>query len=143
MPALHLLLHNNAIAMNRLEVLQALTARINKPGHNLDSLTQIFEVYKALLSEAMADEAYRNGLRRASEELPDLQRLIGKKHDAVLKGRLTDAIRTFRQLAEAAEKAEVPEDPVATGQSIDNPAGTNEQPDNGKHVRNIPTLGMD
>ena len=128
--------------MAYLESIQLLNERIRKSGPGMADLEKLLDDYKALLTQVTAaGDEYRKDLRRLQEELPDLQRLVGRKHDAILKGRLQDAIVMMKKKVEAIEQptAEAPEPQTADGaDSAD--ISIQEEP---KRFRNIPKLGMD
>jgi hypothetical protein len=116
--------------MNKSDAIKALSARLSSRSQNMEELTAIFEDYKILVGEIGAlDPTYRIALQHLPEEFPDLQRLIGRKHDAILKGRLVDAISLLRKKVEALE-------PQQGEQPEESPAGE-------KRVRNTPNLGME
>ena len=119
--------------MNKSEAIKSLSARINSRSQSMEDLTGIFEDYKMLVAQfAASDSSYGTALRHLPEEFPDLQRLIGRKHDAILKGRLIDAISLLRKKVEALEP-----------QQIEQPEQSEESPAGEKRVRNTPNLGMD
>ena len=119
--------------MNKTEAIQALSTRLKSTSGDIESLAVIFEEYKVMVAQFSAsDPALGTALRHLPEEFPDLQRLIGRKHDAILKGRLIDAISTLRKKVEALELQQI-EQP---DQPVDAPAEE-------KRVRNTPNLGME
>ena len=120
--------------MNNAERVKHLWARIKERSHSLDDLSQIFTDYKSIVSDISADEASNHiALRKLIQEFPDLERLIGRKYDAILKGRLIDAISILKKRIEELETQDNSE-PL---KSADEEAG------NEKRVRNMPSLGMD
>lgn len=127
--------------MKNLEQVQTLWSRAKGGSHDLAALATLLEDYKAVLEGVMASgDSYRTELRRLHEELPDLQRLITRKHDAILKGRLQDAIGALKKKVEAVE-APVEEAPVIIpAEATDDSMGLTEEK---RSVRNIPNLGMD
>jgi len=80
---------------------------------------------------AALSPAYKSALQHLPEEYPDLQRLVGRKFDAILKGRLIDAISLLKKKLELLD----PEDAAPT-QSVDDA-------DLQGRVRNAPNLGME
>lgn len=130
--------------MKNTEHVQALWERIKKPNVNLADLSTLLEDYKGVLGNIMAgDEDYRSSLRRLHEELPDLQRLVGKKHDAILKGRMQDAIGALKNKIDAGETPPEPETqtPALLGSDAAIIALQEEQAP--KPSRNMPNIGMD
>jgi hypothetical protein len=119
--------------MNKTAAILALSARINSRSQSLEELTQIFEDYKILVAElAGTDAAYKSALQHLPEEFPDLQRLVGRKHDAILKGRLIDAVSTLKKKVEGLEAPNV--EPLEKQEEATSPE---------KRIRNTPNLGMD
>jgi len=113
-------------------MIQFLTAQAKRSTQTHDELVEIFENYKKMLLALEASEpAYRNSLQRLREEFPDIERIIIKKHDPILKGRLTDALTSFRKKVEEVEGVKEEEEPKST-----------EALPEEKRVRNMPNLGM-
>lgn len=131
--------------MSQLEAVKALGTKLNQPGLRMDDLASLFEAYKQVLAGVMASDAsYQTSLRRQHEELPDLQRLIGKKHDAILKGRLTDGLRAVRKKIEELEQPDMQQPEATEAPGTDAPGTTPDAPDQQeRRFRNMPTLGMD
>lgn len=136
--------------MNKSEMVQSLWQRIKQPKHNMEQLTQIFAEYKAMVADFATSSAdYREALLHMHEEFPDLQRLVGKGHDAVLKGRLVDAINSLKkkvamlsgEVEEAPIVEETPLPPTPTEPAAENLENkdTEEKP----KFRITPSLGMD
>jgi hypothetical protein len=126
--------------MKYLEQVQTLWSRAKGGTHDLATLATLLEDYKTLLGQVMtSDESYRAGLRRLQEELPDLQRLITRKHDAILKGRLQDAIVALKKKVEVVEAPIAEPDVPATATADESGNITEEK----RPIRNMPTLGMD
>jgi len=119
--------------MNKSELVQALSARINSRSQSFEELEQIFEDYKALVGElAASGPAYKSALQHVPEEFPDLQRLVGRKHDAILKGRLIDAVSILKKKVEGLE--------AQNAEPLEKPE---EAPAPEKRIRNTPNLGME
>ena len=132
--------------MNKSEMVQSLWERIKQPKHTMAVLTQIFEEYKATVADfAASSPEYQKALRHTPEEFPDLTRLIGKGHDAVLKGRLIDAIGALKKKVAELDPPPVEEAPQPTLEAPATEASASEegaQPEKPK-FRITPTLGMD
>lgn len=138
--------------MNKTEMVQSLWQRIKQPKHNMEQLTQIFAEYKALVADFVSSgEDYRQALLHTHEEFPDLQRLVGKGHDAVLKGRLVDAINSLKKKV-ATLSGEVdgpgPVEEIVAPQTSSAPETMLETPENNEtevkpKFRITPSLGMD
>jgi hypothetical protein len=125
--------------MKNLEQVQTLWSRAKGASHDLAALGTLLDDFKTVLERVMASgDTYRADLRRLHEELPDLQRLITKKHDIVLKGRLQDAISALKKKVESVE-APVEETPAAAETTNEGITVTEEK----RHVRNTPNLGME
>ncbi len=132
--------------MSKLDAIKSLWQRAKAADHNTESLSTLLADYTRTLNEVMADGDDYNSLRRLREELPDLQRLITKKHDAILKGRLQDGIGALKKKVEEVEapplpvtEAEVP-DAGGAGETI---VSLQEDEAPKKPFRNMPSIGMD
>ena len=131
--------------MSNLETIKGLWERVRSANHNTESLTALLGDYSATLGTVTdTNEEYKTALRRLREEIPDLQRLVTKKHDPILKGRLQDAIHALRKKVEEveappAEEAQPAEQEDNTGAE----AAVTPQPEAGSRHRNMPNLGMD
>ncbi|MBS1615245.1 MAG: hypothetical protein JST06_03915 [Bacteroidetes bacterium] len=125
--------------MNAAETTQKLWERVRKSGQPLAVLSDILNDYQqALETIAAGDESMRAKLRLQREEIPDLQRLITRKHDTILQGRLQDGIRKLKKVIS-------PEEPPAELPGTESNAETmpDESPTEPKPFRNMPNLGMD
>ncbi len=130
--------------MSNLEQIKGLWERAKSANHNTESLTTLLADYTRVLSVVTdSDEAYKTSLRRLREEIPDLQRLVTKKHDPILKGRLQDAINALRRKVEEVEAPPAEVAPVASQDNTDAATGVVAPPEDGHRVRNMPNLGMD
>jgi hypothetical protein len=128
--------------MSKLDAVQTLWEQAKKSGQNMDDLEILLEDYKVMLNDVMASgDEYRKSLRRLYEEIPDLHRLVGKKHDAILKGRLQDAISILKKTVSVAETPPTTEapNPEVTGTDTTELSVEEER----KPFRNMPSLGMD
>jgi len=126
--------------MTKTEMVQALWAHVRQPNHSLEDLEQILEVYKDTVADfASSSPEYRKALLHTHEEFPDLQRLVGKKHDAVLRGRLIDAITSLKK-----KVADI-ESPVLPGTDEAEPPKPAVEGEEGEKpkFRILPSLGMD
>ncbi len=131
--------------MDKLQVVQSLKSRLSKTAQSHEDLVQVFEDYKATLTEILrSEDTYRTGLRRQGEELPDLQRLVDKKHDPILKGRLIDGLSAIKKKVEELEAPAAPEQQEETG-AVSNGSTLLSVQEEGAPPprRNMPTLGMD
>lgn len=119
--------------MNKVEMIQFLQTQAKRPTQTHDELVEVFENYKTMLIALEASGPdYRKGLQRLREEFPDIERIVIKKHDPILKGRLIDALSTFRKKVEELEGT--------ADEAVETPT---EEPLNGeRRVRNMPNLGM-
>ena len=97
-----------------------------------NDLTTIRSLVAAYKSEG---PAYQDALQNVHEEFSDLERLISRKHDVILKGRLTDAIKAFMKKVESVHP-ELQTD--ETSQNAQGAAG-----DNQTFRRNKPGLNME
>ncbi len=131
--------------MNNQDTIKALLERLGK-AKNTPELEAVLDGYEAALGSAVAGNAdYKPKLRRLQEEIPDLRRMIPKKFDAILKGRISDGLRAFRKQV---EELEAPAPPPAAEAAPDPSHSVTElrlgeeqaQP---KPFRNMPSLGMD
>lgn len=131
--------------MSNSENVQALWERIKKPKLSLGDLSSLLNDYQSVLTEVMASRDEYRALRRQQEELPDLQRLLGKKYDSVLQGRLQDGISAVkRKIAEVEAQPAEPETETPAPLGADVPViGLQEGEEGSKPFRNMPTLGMD
>ncbi|MEO6830839.1 MAG: hypothetical protein ABI378_01320 [Chitinophagaceae bacterium] len=138
--------------MNKTEMVQSLWQRIKQPKHSMEQLTQIFAEYKAMVADFVSSgEDYREALLHTHEEFPDLQRLVGKGHDAVLKGRLVDAISSLKKKVAklsgeveepiVAEEIVMPETQSVVDSAVD--ISENKEPEVKPKFRITPSLGMD
>ena len=128
--------------MNYSGRVQSLWERIKQPSLQPDALSALLADYQQTLEEISAsDEELRGKLRLQREELPDLQRLITRKHDAILQGRLQDAIGKMKKLVAAPEAppAETPGNPEQAASDIPGRPGEEAR----KPFRNMPNIGMD
>src|SRR4051794_17191990 len=92
--------------MNKSELVQSLWEEIKRRSISHEDLVQIFDEYQDMVSDfSKSGEPYRTALMHMHEEFPDMQRLVGRKHDEILKGRLLDAIGIFKKKIEAIEAA--------------------------------------
>lgn len=90
--------------MNKSELVQSLWDEIKRRSISHEDLVQIFDDYQDLVGDlSKSGEPYRTAVLHSHEEFPDLQRLIGRKHDEILKGRLMDAISALKKKVEAIE----------------------------------------
>ncbi len=122
-------------------MVQGLWERIRQPKHTMPVLNQIFEEYKALVTEFKADsEDYVKALKHTHEEFPDLSRLIGKGHDAILKGRLMDAIGALKKKV---TELEAPPADESSAPTADAEKTASDQEAEKPKFRNMPSLGMD
>ena len=125
--------------MNSMEIAQGLWDRIKQPKHNLEELVVIFQDYKAAVTSISAsDPEYKTALHYLAQEWPDLDRLIGKKHDVILKGRLMDAIAKMKK--KIADLQVTPETEPEGGEKDYIP---DTLLDVAPPKRNIPNLGME
>jgi hypothetical protein len=126
--------------MTQVESIQILWERVRQPGQDLEALGAILDELQAVLDDVSADAELRPRLRMQREELPDLRRLITKKHGAILQGRLQDSIGKLRTLmAPQAPPAETPEGNADAGnRKEDGTSGPEARP-----FRNMPNLGME
>jgi hypothetical protein len=132
--------------MSKLPIIQSLWDRVKKNGQTTEDLSALLDDYKDVLQDVMREsDDYKSSLRRWQEEIPDLQRLIPKKFDAILKGRLQDAIGALKKKVEAVEAPPVVEEEVAPQvPGADAPVvGIGEEEEVKKPFRNMPSLGMD
>ncbi|MBS1645420.1 MAG: hypothetical protein JST21_15475 [Bacteroidetes bacterium] len=142
--------------MNQQEMVQRLWQQIKQPKHSMEQLKQIFAEYQALVvAFSITSTEYKAALRHTPEEFPDLERLVKKGHDAVLKGRLVDAINALKKKVEMisgvvdAPDPEVPQMAATITPNLAEPP--NEQaapaadgdPDKKPKFRITPSLGMD
>ena len=118
--------------MNNQEAITALLTRLKQPAQqSTEALTQIFNDYKTLVADyKSAGSEYQTALQHVHEEFSDLERLISRKHDVILKGRLTDAIRAFMKKVESLHPESQTDAQGATG-------------DDPTFHRNKPSLNMD
>jgi hypothetical protein len=132
--------------MNNLFRIKSLLTRLGNAA-GMPDLETILNDYEAALNEAVAGNPdYKTKLRRLIEEVPDMRRMVPKKFDAILKGRINDGLRGFRKQV---EELEAPAAPAETGSAPD-PShavtevklGEGEAPA-AKPFRNMPSLGMD
>ena len=127
--------------MNKSEIVQSLWQRIKGSKQSHEDLVAIFQDYQDTVTEfSLSSESYRAALLRAPEEFPDLQRLVGRKHDEILKGRLIDAISSLKKKTEAIE---APDTSTSIGGTSDQSVSTSEEPTPETHIRNKPTLRME
>lgn len=127
--------------MIQAESLQVLWERVRKPGLDLEALSAILDELQRILEDIAASDAeLRSKLRMQREELPDLRRLITKKHDAILQGRLQDSIGKIKRLL-AAPEASPAETPESNEDGTNGEEGAAQQ--ERKPFRNMPNLGMD
>lgn len=124
--------------MNASEIAQQLWEQVRKSGQTLEQLNAILNDYQQAMDVLAAnDDELRGKLRLQREEIPDLQRLITRKHDAILQGRLQDGIRKLKKLV-------CPEPPATElPQAEGNKDIATENPEPPKPFRNMPNLGMD
>jgi hypothetical protein len=129
--------------MEKLPAVKALWDRVKKPNQSLDELSKLLQDYEVVLKDVCASsDDYKNGLRRQIEELPDLQRLVGKKHGPILQGRIQDGTSMLKKKVEAVELPSEIEEP-RTGTLGADSTVVSLQEEERKPFRNIPTLGMD
>ena len=130
--------------MTKLHTIQSLKVRLNARPQTLQDLVAVFEDYKRTVTSFISEGApYSAALRHTHEEYPDLQRLIGKGHDAVLKGRLADALSTLRKKVEEIEKATLPDAPDNNTEAPAADTQEGNDADGKPKWRSTPTLGMD
>jgi hypothetical protein len=119
--------------MTNIETVQALWDRAKQRAHTLEELTQLFNDYKETVNSLTSSTPeYKAALHYTPQEWPDLDRLIGKKHDLILKGRLIDAITNLKKKVGEIEAQVVEEQPIP-----------DELLDVAPPRRNIPNLGME
>jgi hypothetical protein len=131
--------------MNNLFRIKSLLTQLGNASGMAD-LETILNEYEAALNEAVGQNAdYRPKLRRLIEEVPDMRRMVPKKFDAILKGRINDGLRAFRKQV---EELEAPA-PTETSQAAPDPSHSvteikiGEEEPQSKPFRNMPSLGMD
>ncbi len=133
--------------MNNLFRIKSLLTQLGNAS-GIQDLESILTEYETALNAAVAGNAeYKQKLRRLIEEIPDMRRLIPKKFDAILKGRINDGLRAFRKQVEELEAPAAA--PASTAGAAD-PShavtelkiGDSETPQQ-KPFRNMPSLGMD
>lgn len=131
--------------MNNLFRIKSLLASLGN-AEGMSDLETILNDYESALNAAVAgDPEYKATLRRLIEEIPDMRRMIPKKFDAILKGRINDGLRAFRKQVEAREAPPAPVDesaPIPSHAVTDVKLGESEEPQQ-KPFRNMPSLGMD
>lgn len=136
-------------------MVQSLWQRIKQPKHSMEQLKQIFAEYQALVvAFSITSTDYKVALLHTPEEFPDLERLVKKGHDAVLKGRLVDAINTLKKKVEQISGLkEAPAEPETTEvAATDTPINLEQEsttptaeddPEKKPKFRITPSLGMD
>jgi hypothetical protein len=118
--------------MNKLEMVQSLWEEIKRRSISHEDLVQIFDDYQDMVADfTKSGEPYRAALLHVHEEFPDMQRLVGRKHDEILKGRLVDAISSLKEKIELMES-----------QTTESPE-TGEPSEPETHIRNKPNLRME
>lgn len=120
-----------------------LTTLDNSKG--MAELEAVLNDYEGALNAAVAgNPEYRAKLRRLIEEIPDLRRMIPKKFDAILKGRIQDGLRAFRKQVEEMEAPAPTEasSPTEPSHAVTEVKIGDEEPQQ-KPFRNMPSLGMD
>lgn len=117
--------------MSDLKAIDELKARLKKSSQSHDELLSVLEDYRGILKDfPLSSTEYRTLIQVRKEELPDLERIAGKKHDPILKGRLIDALNTLGlAISHSDNTSTQDQDDVQDDHAI-------------KRVRNIPNLGM-